>query len=258
MSADDAVNAISVKIPPFWEDDPETWFGQADAQFHLRKVVESLTKFYHVISLLPQKVAISVKDLSRNPPTKDPYETLKKRLLQSYNQTDSQRAAAIIRYPALGDCRPSQLLDALLALLPEGHAPCFFFKHLYMEKLPRELRAQLAAAEVDDYCQLGVQADRLYNLLYPDGFAAHSAAAVETETEEVQAVSNQGSNHRRPRNRQKNNRHRSNSNPHGRRAQHSYSNNDVCFYHEKFGAQARKCEEPCSYNQGNAMSGGRR
>ncbi len=139
------VSAVGVKIPPFWEEDPEAWFGQAEAQFHLRKVKDSTTKFYHIISMLPHKVAVSVKDLTRKPPASEPYETLKFRLLQAYSMTESQKAAALIRHPPLGDRRPSQLLDTMLALLPDDHQPCFFFKYLFMEKLPKDLRGQLAS-----------------------------------------------------------------------------------------------------------------
>ena len=253
------VSAVGVKIPPFWEEDPEAWFGQAEAQFHLRKVKDSTTKFYHIISMLPHKVAVSVKDLTRKPPASEPYETLKFRLLQAYSMTESQKAAALIRHPPLGDRRPSQLLDTMLALLPDDHQPCFFFKYLFMEKLPKDLRGQLATIKVDDYRLLGPEADKLYNLLYPDGFAAYSAAAVNIETEEVIAVSSQSSERHRPKNRQKKSRRtRSGSNPKGRRAQPSSTQDELCYYHENFGSQARKCEGSCSFNQGNAMTGRRR
>jgi len=65
-----------------------------------------------------------------------------------------------------------------------------------MEKLPKDLRGQLATIKVDDYRFIGPEADKLYNLLYPDGFTTYSAAAVNIETEEVIAVSSQSSENR--------------------------------------------------------------
>ena len=53
---DVCVSAVRVKIPSFWEKDPEAWFGQAEAQFHLWKVKNSTTKFYRIISMLPTRL----------------------------------------------------------------------------------------------------------------------------------------------------------------------------------------------------------
>ena len=86
---------------------------------------------------------------------------------------------------------------------PSTLQPCFFFKYLFIEKLPKDLRGQLATTKVDNYCFIGPEADKLYNLLYPDGFTTYSAAAVNIGTEEVIAVSSQSSERHRPKNWQK-------------------------------------------------------
>ena len=45
---------VSMKLPTFWPDVVEVWFAQADAQFGIRNVTVSKTKFYHVVAVLPQ------------------------------------------------------------------------------------------------------------------------------------------------------------------------------------------------------------
>ena len=57
------VHSVSVKLPEFWPDYPLIWFSQVEAQFALKKITVSLTKFHYIVSALPQKVASGVIDI---------------------------------------------------------------------------------------------------------------------------------------------------------------------------------------------------
>ena len=54
---------LSMKLPVFWPDSAEVWFAQADAQFAIRNVMVSKTKFYHEVAFLPEEVAFSWRPL---------------------------------------------------------------------------------------------------------------------------------------------------------------------------------------------------
>ena len=54
---------VSMKLPTFWPDAAEVWFAQGDAQFAIRNLTVSKTKFYHAVAVLPQEVASQVLDL---------------------------------------------------------------------------------------------------------------------------------------------------------------------------------------------------
>ena len=73
--------AVHMKLPTFWPDAAEVWFAQADAQFAIRNLTSSKTKFYHAIADLPQEVASQILDLIRAPPSGDPYGVLRERLI---------------------------------------------------------------------------------------------------------------------------------------------------------------------------------
>ena len=45
LSAAELLNNVAVKLPPFWPDNIETWFVQAESKFGLRAVTVSQTKF---------------------------------------------------------------------------------------------------------------------------------------------------------------------------------------------------------------------
>jgi len=68
----DLLNSVSVKVPAFWADSAEAWFVQVEAQFALKGVTASSTKFYYCVSLFNQETANQVLDLIKNPPFPTP------------------------------------------------------------------------------------------------------------------------------------------------------------------------------------------
>ena len=63
---------IALKPPIFLPNAAEVWFAQADAQFAIRTVTVSKTKFYLAVASLPQDVAAQIFDLISAPPTGNP------------------------------------------------------------------------------------------------------------------------------------------------------------------------------------------
>lgn len=47
--------AVSLKLPMFWTSQPQVWFQQAEAQFHIRRITADDTKYYYVVSALDQE-----------------------------------------------------------------------------------------------------------------------------------------------------------------------------------------------------------
>jgi len=74
-----AVNRVSVKLPPFWPDDVELWFAQVEAQFTVAQILQETTKFAYAVSQLEGRYAHEVKDIIKTPPAINPYNYLKKR-----------------------------------------------------------------------------------------------------------------------------------------------------------------------------------
>ena len=119
------------------------WFAQADAQFAIKSITVSKTKFYHVVASLPPDVAAQILDLIRAPLTEDPYEVLKGRLTTLYSQNDYQRFEALVSLPLTGDQKPSHLMNRMLALLPDDYKPNFIHHRLFLLRLPIEVLSHL-------------------------------------------------------------------------------------------------------------------
>ena len=119
-SASDAVPMaanVSMNLPVFWPDPAEVWFAQANAQFAIRNVTVSKTKFYHVVAVPPQQVASQILDLIRTPPAGDPYGVLRERLITLYTLNNYQGFETLVSLPLSGDQKPSHLMKRMLALM---------------------------------------------------------------------------------------------------------------------------------------------
>ena len=67
-SATNLLATVTVKLPPFWPDNIETWLIQSESQFCLKGVTFSQTKFDYVVQVMSQSETVKVLDLIRAPP----------------------------------------------------------------------------------------------------------------------------------------------------------------------------------------------
>ena len=131
----DQANAVSIKLPQFWPQQAAVWFVQAEAQFVIKGVTNDLTKYSYVTAALDQDTATRVLDILTNPPASNKYQTLKDRLIDTYKLSEREAASKILDIGGLGDSKPSELLDKMLALVPPDSEPGFLFKEVFLRQL---------------------------------------------------------------------------------------------------------------------------
>ena len=136
-------NAVAIKLATFWEQQPKVWFLQAEAQFHIRKLTDDTTKYYHVVAALDQETSGRVLDTLSAPPADNKYTDLKQRLLTAFGLSKRERASKLLHLHPLGDRKPSELMDEMLSLLAD-HGFCFLAEQLFLEQLPEDIRLQLS------------------------------------------------------------------------------------------------------------------
>lgn len=209
-------NAVSLKLPAFWTSQPEVWFAQAEAQFNLRGVTASDTKYFYVLAALDQETATRLLDFISHPPEEYKYEAFKERLLATFGLSRRERASRLLHFRPLGDSKPSALMDEMLGLLGD-HPPCLLFEQLFLERLPEDIRIQLVDFKFDDLRQLAQRADALWSC--------------RGMTSDINLV------RRRPVSGQK-------TTP----QTHTSPQAGLCFYHRKFGEAARQCKQPCTWS----------
>ena len=221
MAEDSAIAAVGLKLPTFWPEHAAVGFVQSESPFVTRGIVADSTKYHYITAALDQETATRVLDLLLAPPANNKYQAIKERLLATFSLTESQRAARLLSLPGLGDARPSQLLDKMLALLGD-HEPCFLFREIFLQQLPVDIRAHLVHSKVTDCRLLATAADALW----------HSDRA------NVNAVRARGSDNG------------------GALTVKLGDKSDFCFYHHRWGSKARRCEPPCRFlAAGNDQAG---
>ena len=174
-----------VKLPEFWPMQAALWFARADAEFVSKAVTVEQTKYAHVVAALPVEVAARVSDEILSPDGTHPYQRLRQRLLDTYTLDEFQRFCGLVDMPARPSDRPSALLDAMFAFLPEGVSredPGWMFKNLFLRRLPAELCTLLMPHKSETVRQLATRGDELWSgMRAATPVAAH---VVDVDTEE--------------------------------------------------------------------------
>jgi hypothetical protein len=201
-------------------------------------------------------------DVIERPDLLQPYTVLKDRLLATHQLSDYQRIARLHKMEPLGARKPSELLSAMLELCPRGEERNVFFVHLFLERLPGELRVLLGEDDHQDPRTLAEKADRLWAM---HGQKFGLVAAVEqSEPSVVAAVSGRGRDNggRGGGGRGRGGRGRSgggNNAPHPVATQAGGASSaanpvdlariqsGLCFYHWSFGDKANRCTAPCTW-----------
>lgn len=214
--ANASVSAVSVKLPPFWPEDAELWFIQAESQFAIRGISQDDTRFHYVVGALDQASAKRCKDLLRSPPTSGKYQALKDSLLQTFELTEYERAHRILHMPVLGDASPSKLMDDMLDLLGD-HSPGLLFRTAFLQRLPVDVRTQLIGMKITDARKLGQIANDLW------------AARRGLEIDGIKQSQKLGST------------------SHNQVKQVKVLDMKMCRYHLAYGSDAKRCIEPCRW-----------
>lgn len=223
-----AAHAVALKLPVFWEQNATAWFAQAEAQFAIREITAEDTKYYYVVASLSSSTATRVVSLLEHPPAQDKYTALKAHLKETFCLSEAERARQLLSLPGLGDYKPSELMDNMLALLGD-HRPCFLFRELFLQQLPEQVRSALANSVITDFRQLAKEADTFFSAGKRCFTATHATTPVDPIHPAGSISATAVARRQRP--------------------------SGLCFYHMKFGSKARKCLPPCNFSEsGNATA----
>ena len=158
--------AGSVKIPPFWSNNPALWFLQVEAQLTLKDITSQLTKFHYIVSSLEPQVALHVRTLILNPPAAARYDALKTALLQSFTPSNQSRLQQLFSTES-GDMKPIELHLHMQRLLGDSVVDETILRNLFHLRLPVSIRTSLAAMQDKLLSQLVQIAETLVEIAPP-------------------------------------------------------------------------------------------
>ena len=218
---------------------------------HNQRHYGSKTKFDHIVASLSPEIATEVRDLILRPPTENPYDHLKSQLIKRTTASEHRRLQQLFNAEELGDRKPSQLLRRMQQLLGDKAASTdsSFLRELFLQRMPGNIRMVLAStADTVSLEELATLADKVMDVTTPSIAAVHPPQIVtdvellRAEVSRLTEVISSFTSSRQPR--------RSGRSPSPRPP----TDSSLCWYHQRFGKDARKCRPPCSWSGNDPAS----
>jgi len=239
---------LKVKLKVMWPAQIRSLFAVAESQFNTFAVMEPLQRFDLIVLAITDDARMHARAVIENPDMfRDPYLALKHRLLEVYQPSVWQLAAEFLQHKELGDCKPSDMLDEMLALLPADLT--VLVKAAFLGRLPADMRKHVQqGAEAYSYQQLAARADEIWQARKGNA-PAQVAAAVTSMQEEAKQVDPDELEQVLAAVRFARQQPRGNSraqHPSGPPADGQQAKKPLCRHHEKFGNRAYRCHAPAT------------
>ena len=265
------VQAVSLKLPALWPDNPEKWFLHCEAKFRLHKIVVQQTMFDHCVHAMTAEQSDVIMDLMvKTPSSSNCYDELRRIYLQRRTPSTAERVQRLRALGPLGDQRPSDLLRLMERILGRTVQGDEIATEEFITRLPERIQLMVhAQAESFSVEQMATMADRLIGVpVTQHTFSVENASTSADSTLHQQVASLTASNERmlaemslmrrnqrvQPPRQQQTSR---TGNQDRRRPPKMYRGlnaEDICWYHAAWGAEAHKCVDGCRY-AGNGRAG---
>lgn len=251
-------STINIKLPPFWPNDPAIWFAQVEATFATKKLTSQKSRFDYVVASLSPEVITEVRDLVLHPPDTTPYDTFKETLIKRTAASEQRRLQQLFQSEELGDKKPTQLLRRLHQLLGDNTTlNDSVLRELFLQRLPGNVRMVLASTPSGTSLEnLAELADRVMEVAAPSVAGIKPSAtepppppppAQNSQMEQLltEMAKLQATVAKLTRARSKTpSRYSRRSSP----SPGPSPSDQTCWYHRKFGSEAKKCTPPCIHH----------
>ena len=239
VSEDPVAHFVAVQLPIFNRLAPTSWFYMADANFHLRNITTSETKFWYVVSKLDADTLRKMSAFLAKPRGKDPYAEIRTVLCGTFEPNLEQKLDALLAVSELGDERPSEFALELRRLLADAGVE-EILKRIFFKAMPKHLRDAISGSTDESFDGLVKTADKAWAL----HASATSAAVASTEQARAEEVPVTAVVARSAATRVRGGRQRGGRAPAvGRQESKTVV---LCPFHIKWGDSARKCLPTCS------------
>ena len=227
---DAEVFGASVQLPAFDKVEAETWFAVAEANFALRKVTDSLTKYYYVLSKLDASTLRKLSSFIKRPKGDDPYAEIKDELCEAYEPPLEQKLDALLTIGDMGDQSPKEYGMEIPRLVSDVSLDDVL-KRIFIRGLPHPLVTAITASLGEKFSTVITAANKAWtSAAASSNNLAASVAAVSAPQYSSARRGSRGGRGGLQR---------------GARAGPQMTTLTLCSYHKKFGDGARKCAPGC-------------
>lgn len=255
------IDKVEFKVPPFSPDRPVLWFQILESQFASARITSEQSKYTKLTGSLNIRELVEVSDFFDNVPARDPYTVLKNLLIERLTESRSKQIQQLLYKQELGDRKPSAFLRELRRL-NNGSVNDEVLRNIWLNALPRDVQRVIAGtrAALDE---VSVQADAILEItsvrkidavaecanIQTGGMMQQLQNQISELTKVVNSMRDRQSRSHNSRSRGTSSRRRSFSRP--RNSSNDSSQSGFCYYHDRFGANARNCRKPCNFDKHN-------
>lgn len=233
----------AVKLPPFWKDNCALWFVQVEAALEIAQIRSDISQYRYVLVHLDESTLPFVADIITSPPADGKFLALKTRLLHTFEESGESKLRRLLHSTEFTDGKPSHYLLRLKSLAA-GMVTENILRTIFLEQMPQNVRSILAVNDTSGVDHLAMQADKIFDVqnsimsvtTKTKNDAIACTEAPKTSTQGIDELSAQLQALTTAVNKANNERARE-------------VTKDVCYYHTRFGAQAKKCRQPCSFRK---------
>ena len=237
---DAAVFGAMVQLPAFDKVEAETWFAVADANFALRKVTDSTTKYYYVLSKLNASTLRKLSSFIKKPRGSDPYREIKEELCEAYQPRLEQKLDALLSLAGMGDESPKEYGMEIKHLVSDATLDDMC-KRIFVRGLPRQIVKAITGSLGGDFTAVITAANKAWTAAAATDSQAASVSVVSRQSAaSVSAVAKKSTPFPRRGGRGGRQGQR------GSRSGAQMSTLTLCSFHKKFGDSARRCASGCS------------
>ncbi|XP_077256528.1 uncharacterized protein LOC143894258 [Temnothorax americanus] len=242
-----AVRAI--KTCTFWRDHAKTWFTQLEAKFRAHSVRSDDLKFCVVVDNLDKESMLEIADVIESPPASDKYQKIKETLISRLTYSDEKRWRKLLTDVELGDRKPTHLLREMRRLT-NNSVDEQLLQTLWLQRMPSRVQELLSVVEGVALDKMAELADKAMERTVPTVAAVDTAtpgtdptlmSSISELTRQIQRLVADKDEGRQARSKRRG-RSKSRSRT-GDKSQPS----KYCFYHARFGKNARNCTQPCAW-----------
>lgn len=260
--------SLSLRVPPFWRDKPRLWFISFEAATRDLKKSEA-QKAQMVIAQLQKEDIEQICDLLYDPPADHQYTAIKDRLISVYEESDSKQLQKLLSDMELGDQKPSQLLRRMRNLAHKK-VPDNTLRLMWMNLLPAHVRSVLVVSDTisKDTAleELAKLADKMLEQTsevsavstYQHNTVQNQPVGIQYLVEEIRKLHMEIAELKTSCRHNSHDCSRSSPPQHCRRSSYrtrttsrsrsrSVTPSPYCFYHRRFGKNAKRCTTPCSF-----------
>ncbi|XP_017474118.1 PREDICTED: uncharacterized protein LOC108364785 [Rhagoletis zephyria] len=243
--------APRIPMPAMSGDNIDAYFYSLDFWFEATGIIADTAKFNIVLASVPPAKLMELRAIIDAAPAMQKYQYIRTKLSENFAESQQRRLQRVLRDMPLGDRRPSDLFNEMKRAAGTTLSDSILHD-LWLSRLPPYAQAAIIATNVptvdklkiaDSICEsFQLREGQVHEVSNPPHTSeADLRAEVAALRQRFDEVAN-GRKVRRPRSRT----------PARNRDASSGGASDLCWYHSKFGRNARKCRQPCKYGQPTA------